>query len=142
MHTSEPNEVTEMEVISTVSIPSITSLVNPFDQRKSTGIGTRIHVRAIGSTRVGHARHARIHMGTKGPRNEITQGIITRHEGEGRSKRWGWEPYLTPPSFLSPSSMLVRLLCHWSPFQAFLLLVAVSPLPIICTLLHHLVVML
>ena len=69
---SEPNEVMEMEVIGTVAIPPITSLVNPFDQRKGTGIGMRIHARAVSSTSVGHARHARNHMGTKSPRDKIT----------------------------------------------------------------------
>ena len=92
MHTSKPNEVAKMEVIGAVAIPPITCLVNPFNQRKGAGIGTRIHARAISGTSVGHARHVRNCMGTKGPRDEVTRGIITRHEGEGRSKRWGWEP--------------------------------------------------
>ena len=81
-------------------------------------------------------------MGTKGPRDEITRSIVTRHEEELEVRDEGWEPCLIPPSLLSLSSVPVRSLCHWPPSQAFLLLVVDRPLPIICTILRHLVVML
>ena len=142
LHTGKLNEVMEVEVVCTVTIPPVAGLVNPLNQGKCTGIGTRVHARAVGSTAVGHVRHARNHMGTKGPRDEITRSIITRHEEKLEVRDEGWEPCLFPPSLLSLSDAPVRSLCHWLPSQAFLPLVVDLPLPIIRTVLRHLVVML
>src|ERR1700743_725499 len=104
LHTSKPNKVAQVEIISTVAIPPVPSFINPLDQGMSSRVRTGVHTRTVGSTCMGHTRHSGYGVAAEGPGDKITRSIVTRHCGvcEGRK-----------------TEGLVYFSCSPSPFYPF-----------------------
>ena len=54
LHVGKPDEVVEVEIVSTITIPPISSLINPLDQEMGSGVGMRVHMQAVGSASMSH----------------------------------------------------------------------------------------
>src|SRR6202000_1141945 len=125
LHTSKPNKVAQVEIISTVAVPPVPSFINPLDQGMSSRVRAGVHTRTVSSTCMGHTRRSGYGVAAESTGEKITRSIVTVHceVGEG-SKTEGLVYFSYSPSPLYPfSNSLSRSLRHWFLFQAFVPLV-------------------
>ena len=138
LHTSKPDEIVQVKVVCTVTVPPIPSFINPLNQQMGSRIRTGVHTHAVGSMGMGHARHTRDCVATESPWDKIARSVVTRHCEECKGSKTEGLVYFSSFSFSSSFYLFpMPSRGHYaigSSFQAFLPLDINFPLFIILIL--------